>query len=258
MPKSKNSVSRSSEAYDLLREDLIVGTLVPGSKLIITELQERYGIGAMPLREALNRLSAEKFVDKHDQKGFSVPPLVAEVFLEIQNARIVIESAALQESILAHEREWEDRLVLAFHHLSKAARDDPDYLLSEAWSLAHEAFHSDLISGCKNVWLQTFASQLYNQSSRYRARRRQIDSKTTGPQSLLDEHFKIMDAALRGDVDEAIDCLVGHYRRSVEIVLREKVELSKMPLRFSRKNVPAHEKPIGTLHDLSSVIRLKP
>ena len=37
-----------------------------------TVLRKRYNAGASPLREALNRLSAEGFVEQKDQRGFVV------------------------------------------------------------------------------------------------------------------------------------------------------------------------------------------
>ena len=237
MPKPRISTSRTAEAYDLLRQDLIDGTLAPGTRLVIADLQDRYGLGAMPLREALNRLSAEQFVHKHEQRGFAVPPLAAEVFLEIQNARIVVETAALRESIFCHRPDWENRLVLAFHHLAKAGKTGPDYLLSDAWSTAHGVFHRELISGCENAWLLTFASQLFEQSARYRARRRQIDAKTPG--ALVEEHHAIMDAAIRGETETAVERLIDHYRRSVETVLGEPVNLTMSPLRFHRRAAEA-------------------
>ena len=36
---------------------------------------ERYEIGATPLREALNRLSAEELVRREEQRGFRVAPV---------------------------------------------------------------------------------------------------------------------------------------------------------------------------------------
>lgn len=240
MSTSKVSVSRASEAYDLLRKDLMNGGLLPGTKLTISDLQNRYGLGAMPLREALNRLSAEQFVLKHDQRGFSVPPLLEEVFLEIQNARIVIESAALRETLDWYSREWEDRLVLAYHHLAKASVGTAESLLTEAWSQSHASFHQALISGCRNSWLLTFANQLYTQSARYRTRRRQIVSSSVPRRdNLLEEHRQIMEAAIDGSVDLAVERLVEHYRRSVETVLGAPVELCSGGLRFQRR--PAHK-----------------
>ncbi len=241
MFKEKPATLRSAKAYDLLRHDLIEGTLKPGTKLIIADLCERYGLGAMPLREALNRLSAEQFVEKHDQRGFTVPPLQADLFLEIQNARIVIESSALRESVTAHHRDWEDRLVLAFHHLAKASHSAPDYLHSDDWSHAHGVFHKSLISGCENQWLLTFSDLLFKQSARYRARRRQIDAMGPGKDSLVEEHRQIMEAATQGDADLAEERLITHYRRSVETVLGQPVSLCLSPLRFSRMEEKSSE-----------------
>jgi DNA-binding GntR family transcriptional regulator len=235
MSRIEGAISRSSEAYERIREDLIAGILLPGTKLAISDLQERYGLGAMPLREALNRLSAEQFVLKYDQRGFAVPPLDASEFLEIQNARIVIDTAALRETIASETRDWEDRLVLAYHHLTKASKLSPDFLLSAEWSHSHTAFHKELISGCKNNWLLMFADQLFKQSQRYRVRRRQIDADDPPRrENLLEEHRAIMDAAIEGDAETATARLIEHYRRSLETVLGEPVELCSSHLRFCR------------------------
>ncbi len=237
----KASTSLSQQAYEQLRRDLVNGALAPGSKLMIAELQAKYGLGAMPIREALNRLSSERLVEKHEQRGFSVPALDGDVFIEIQSARLVIETAALRESIAARSANWEDRLVLAFHHLSKAfpgsngKRDRTDWILSDAWSASHRTFHAELISGCSNTWLLAFAQQLYEQSSRYRARTRQITSLRPPVRAdLLQEHRDIMDAAIAGDTTTAVERLLNHYRLSVEIVLDTPIRLEENPLRLVR------------------------
>jgi len=239
--EQKTHTSLSQAAYEQLRQDLINGTLAPGNKLMIAELRARYGLGAMPIREALNRLSSERLVEKHEQRGFSVPPLDGDGFIEIQSARLVIETAALRLSIAARSAAWEDRLVLAFHHLSKAfpkaGKDDesPERLLSDGWSASHRTFHFELISACENSWLLTFAHQLYEQSSRYRTRTRQITSlRPPVRANLVGEHYDIMEAAIAGDADTAVDRLVEHYRHSVEIALDTAITLKTSPLRLVR------------------------
>lgn len=239
-----DSKTRSLEAYTVLRRDIIGGALAAGSKLRIGELQERYGIGALPIREALNRLSAEMLVSKLENRGFAVPPLDYEAYLEIANSRLVVETAALQLSIARREAAWEDRLVLAFHRLSKAGSssgaDDGTgaYLLSEAWAESHRQFHFELISACGNGWLTAFCHQLYEQSARYRSRRRRISSSSWAIRTnLVAEHREIMDAAIAGDAPTATRLLVEHYRRSVEIVLGNRVEVVRDPWRF----VPSRE-----------------
>ncbi len=241
MSEEKARTSLSQTAYERLRQDLVNGTLAPGSKLMITELKGQYGLGAMPIREALNRLSSERLVQKHEQRGFSVPPLDGDGFLEVQSARLVIETAALRQSIDARSAAWEDRLVLAYHHLSKAfpasSEDDkrPEWLLSDAWSNSHRTFHFELISGCDNTWLLTFAHQLYEQSSRYRTRTRQIaTSRPPVRANLVEEHRDIMTAAIAGDAATAVDRLIEHYRLSVEIALDTAISLKSTPFRLVR------------------------
>lgn len=250
MSEVKTHTSLSQAAYEKLRRDLVNGTLAPGNKLMISDLRDRYGLGAMPIREALNRLSSERLVQKHEQRGFSVPPLDGDGFLEVQSARLVIETAALRQSVRARSAEWEDRLVLAFHHLSKAlpcARDDdgqPEWLLSDAWSACHRAFHFELISGCENTWLLTFAHQLYEQSSRYRTRTRQIATLRPPVRSnLIEEHRDIMEAAIAGDAEIAVERLIEHYRLSVEIVLGTPISLVSDPLGLARSHPEEANKP---------------
>lgn len=242
----KPSVSRAQMAYEQLRAGVINGELAPGSKLVIAELQERYGLGAIPLREALNRLSAERLVTKQDQRGYRVPPVDGDRYVELQSARIVVESSALRKSIAARTVAWEDALVLAFHHLTKAGPasavvpGDTDWLLSDAWSESHGRFHSALISACDNSWLLAFAGQLYEQSARYRMRTRQLTQMIPPARAdLVDEHRAIMEAAIDGDADLAVARLVEHYRLSVEIVLGEPIVLDAEVPEFVRRDPAA-------------------
>ena len=54
--------SQTERAAMLLRTDIIDGALMPGLKLKLDMLRERYDIGAAPLREALSRLAGEGLV----------------------------------------------------------------------------------------------------------------------------------------------------------------------------------------------------
>jgi GntR family carbon starvation induced transcriptional regulator len=244
--------TRALDAYAQLREDLLRGTLPPGGRLRIAELQARYGIGAIPLREALNRLCAEALVEKHEQRGFAAPPLDFDAYLDITNARLVVEEAALRLSVAARSRAWEDRLVLAFHRLSRAAPEPgreaerPDFLLTDAWAESHRAFHMALVDNCGGGWLTQFAGTLYDQSARYRTRRRQLSMATPPVRAhLVREHSEILDACVAGDADRAVGLLVTHYRRSVELVMGEAVAVEHQPLRFRLSAEPRAEAASG-------------
>ena len=63
----KASATLATSVYDRLRDDVLAGHLRPGEKLRTDLLRDRYQIGNSPIREALNRLSADGLVEREDQ-----------------------------------------------------------------------------------------------------------------------------------------------------------------------------------------------
>ena len=70
MTKLPNTVGNS--VYELLKRDIIRGTLAPGSKLKLDPLKTQYEASISTLRESLNRLGSEGFVRAEEQRGFFV------------------------------------------------------------------------------------------------------------------------------------------------------------------------------------------
>lgn len=60
--KKKKTHSYADAVYDLMRRDLLQGTIVPGERLREDELSRRYRVSRTPIREALNKLEAEGLV----------------------------------------------------------------------------------------------------------------------------------------------------------------------------------------------------
>ena len=116
MNKAANTVRTST--YERIKRDIIFGVLAPGTKLKLDRLKSEYETSVPTLREALNRLSADGFVQSPEQRGFLVTPVSAEDLVEIANLRILLECHALQQSIEAGDTDWEADLVAAYHRLN--------------------------------------------------------------------------------------------------------------------------------------------
>jgi DNA-binding GntR family transcriptional regulator len=86
--------SLADKAYRALKNDIIQCSLEPGQQIVQTQLAESYGIGATPLREALQRLAQEGFVRAIPRFGYVVIPVTLRDVREIFELRAVIESAA--------------------------------------------------------------------------------------------------------------------------------------------------------------------
>jgi GntR family transcriptional regulator, carbon starvation induced regulator len=191
----------------MIRQDIIRGTLDPGQKLRIDNLCERYSVGATPIREALNVLTAEGLVDREDQLGFRVAAISVDEFEKLLSVRCLIELPAFRYAIETGGREWEEAVMLAHYRLSRVSRAQPDQEIE--WERHHKAFHMSLLSACGSDILLRLCRQLYDENTRYRyAARMKADTRT----NVTEEHKAIADAALARDADKALALLGDHYR----------------------------------------------
>lgn len=135
-------VSRSTvheKVYDLIRDALIAGKMLPGQRIIIRELADALGTSMMPAREALRRLEAENALVVTGSGTLMVPILSPADYEELCIIRVALESKAaaeaaaritpdelvrleqvliaLEETAAAHDLEAALRFNHEFHHL---------------------------------------------------------------------------------------------------------------------------------------------
>jgi DNA-binding GntR family transcriptional regulator len=221
------SSTQTSTVYDRLREDLLSGRLEPSRKLQMRFLTELYQTGQTPLREALNRLTADGLVECREQRGFYVADISRSELAELTKTRCWVESLALRESMAASTPQWEEQLLLAQHRLGRTPRslnaehfeDNPE------WERLHRVYHRTLIGNCGSQSLIAFCGQLADQLYRYR---RLSIRKAFPSRHVTDEHQAIMAAVLSGDADHAVDLLTAHYRQTAEVILQDKQIFSEL------------------------------
>jgi GntR family transcriptional regulator, carbon starvation induced regulator len=217
MPKA---ATRASEICNLVRRDIIAAKLPPGSKLKIGELATRYDVGIAPVREALNRLSAESLVVQTDQRGFSVAAISPEDLDDLLRARCWLNEVALRESIVRGGQDWEEGVLIACHRLLKIPRrnesGDGGSLTNPQWEEAHRAFHKSLLAACGSSWVLSFCDQLFFKSERYR----QIAHSASAARSATaaEEHKAIMEVAIARRTEDAIRLLNAHFTQTALLV----------------------------------------
>jgi GntR family carbon starvation induced transcriptional regulator len=213
------SRSLSEQAYFWIRRDILLGELFPDHKLQIEAISERYGIGAVPVREALNRLSSEGLVDRKSHRGFYVAPISISDLEELVKTRIWLETLALTESIKHGDDAWEDELVVSCHRLARTQRRMPEDVgreLSEEWEERHKAFHMLLLDRCGSAWLLDFCSTLMDQAVRYRNLSMNTNPSKQRREGAAAEHQAILQAVLDHDTGLACSRLAEHYRITLD------------------------------------------
>lgn len=91
---------KSLQAYEKIRDMILSGIKLPGTRLVLSELETELGIGRGPIREALMRLDRSGLVKNIPYKGAIVatPPAQKEI-LHIYDLRADLEAKLAVEAI---------------------------------------------------------------------------------------------------------------------------------------------------------------
>ncbi|GAB5512059.1 MAG: GntR family transcriptional regulator [Hyphomicrobiales bacterium] len=205
-----------ASTYERIKHDIIFGLLEPGSKLKLDALKSRYSASVSTLRETLNRLSSEGFVDAAEQRGFFVKPVSVEDITEIAELRILLECSALKASFENGDTDWEGGLVAAHHKLSRMEQKllTGDSTEREMWKRYDWEFHKALIQACRSTNLLALHEIIYDKYLRY-----QMLVFTYRGQEAVDEHRAMFDAALVRDVPTAQALLEAHVMKGLHHTL---------------------------------------
>jgi DNA-binding GntR family transcriptional regulator len=216
--KSESARTAVEGVWNDLRRQIIEGRLyLPGSKLRVEHLKAVYGVSGSTVREALTRLISDHLVTWEEQKGFRVAPMSMADLKDLTYVRIVLECAALRESVLRGDEEWEANVVGAFHRLTRAderLREEPESNF-ENWEQRNREFHATLISGAGSLWLGRFHGIVLQQAARYR----RITSRMPGSrESVHQEHEAIFEATMARDGARAEAVLRSHIQRAIDLL----------------------------------------
>src|SRR4029077_17079826 len=90
----KGKATMQSLIYQELRRSLMSGAFMPGTKVTLRSVTAQIGTSVMPVREAINRLIAERALEVVGDRQVIVPVMTSEKFAEIVHWRVQLESAA--------------------------------------------------------------------------------------------------------------------------------------------------------------------
>ena len=207
----------ASSIYENLRRDILLANVPPGEKLRVERLCERYKTAGSPVREALNRLSAEGLVERREHRGFYVISIGQEDLLELVKTRCWLEEIALRQAMSRATSQWQESLVLCQHRLSRVSRSTSSegYRENPEWERLHRDFHRTLISACGSSRLIRYCEEMTDHAYRYRqiALRKAFTERDAHA-----EHEAIVAAVLNDQADTAVKLLTDHYRRTASIV----------------------------------------
>lgn len=177
--------------YRQLKDLILNGGIEPGRTVTIQSLADAFGVSAMPVREALHRLVAEKALTVVAGRSVGIPPLSVERLEDLKRVRIEVEGVATEwaaRSISAADLERLDALI-AEMEAAHAERDGRRYVPANRefhFTIYRAAGSDSMLSIIESLWLRIGPYfDLLNSAGNLGASNA--------------EHRAIRDALLRGD-----------------------------------------------------------
>lgn len=196
----------AEQAYAQVKQMIFDFALMPGERFSESELVQRVAVSRTPLRQALQQLEREGFLQVMPKIGWRVAPLDFDTFDEQYDLRVLIETHAARQ--LAGADPQPTLRPLADVWLVPAAERRAD--AGEVGAL-DERFHALLVLAAGNREIARVHREV---TERIRIIRRLDFTKPARVEATYDEHARILRAIMRRRADEAERLLRAHIEQS--------------------------------------------
>lgn len=191
----------NDKVYNVLKERILTGDLVPGSRLVDSTIAKEYGISRTPVRDAIRMLVDDGLVISNATRGYSVFKATKRDIAEIFELRALLERAMLVKLIntimpLAFDSYCEriDRIEQELR--SNIESGELPFLVYD------EKYHHSLMELMGNSRILSVYSENLAQT---RGCRYKTTYSCSNMEKLNELHFALLEAIKKMDLDEALE-----------------------------------------------------
>jgi DNA-binding GntR family transcriptional regulator len=197
-------------AYQRLKEDIDAGVFKPGSVVKEADLVMRFNMSRTPVREAVQRLLTEGYIQQL-HRGFVVVELSDTELMNIYRVRGVLEGMAARQA--AGSRSRVDLALLQDIHEKQLDELNGDNDRDRIAALSDE-FHDALARASHNEFLISVLELARRRAEPYRRRLLSPGMNT----KVSNDHERIIDAIASGDRSQAELAARLHTRRTLRVL----------------------------------------
>ena len=198
--------------YAGLKAALINGDFLPGQRLVVREIAERFETSAMPVREALRQLVSDEALFDHPHRGVIVPDATVEVISDLVRVRCSIEGAAA-EWAASTITETELEAIEALNDAMTACASNGE---AANYLTLNREFHFSVYEAARSQVIRPIIERLWLRAGPWLNIMRDGTALGMG----LDHHAEILDSLGRGDGARARRALVADISDAADIMMR--------------------------------------
>jgi DNA-binding GntR family transcriptional regulator len=214
----QRSKSLYEQTYQALRTSILSGELLPGERLVETQLAEQLQVSRTPIREAMRQLQRDTLVTTDRGGGLRVTIISVVDAIQLYDCRIALEKLSVQEACQNSTVEQLDILeslvTQAEQLVSQPASDVDNLRMLEI----DYRFHQFIAESSGNRWLVTFLDQVFDKMSMLRVQTTRYNPRVL---EIRSEHRQIFESIAQRDVIRAIQSIQDHLVASKARVVQE-------------------------------------
>lgn len=200
------------KTYNTIKKMMLNFELVPGQRVVITELAEHLGVSRTPVKMAVIMLYKEGYLDYSARKSYyTVHQLSKEELDHLYSFRTFLELGAVDKAVANLTQEQFEALENKARNFKEAAADD-DY---ELRFLLELDFHSLILEIVGNPYLVEAFRDTFQ---RFFMRRRISSHFGVRYATFLQEHDNIIEAFRVRDVQKVREALAIHIAAGKEFI----------------------------------------
>jgi DNA-binding GntR family transcriptional regulator len=187
-----------------LRRAIITGTIRPGERIRIADLERKFSVSHIPIREALRRLQSEGFVEILPRRTTIAAGVDLSDLANIYDLRRIIELEIGRRSLSRMTKNDVDAVRRALVNFQAVANDPSS---AEFWE-RHREFHWALLAPAANATVKRVLDHLWQSSERYV---RLFVSTFATIDTVMDLHVELYEACAGGNVTTFENALTRHF-----------------------------------------------
>ena len=196
------------QLYNVMRDQIIRGELAPGTRLLRTEIADRFGVSRQPVSDACARLEEEGLVDIRPQRGTFVSRIILSAVMSARFVREAVEVEIVRR--LATDRTSE--MLAECNRLLDEQRRTVGNSDPMPFMVLDEAFHFCLAQSAGQAPAWRILQPLKTQMDRLR----HISARELPRRLLIEQHAAVMDAIRRKDTDAAEAAMREHLQQMLD------------------------------------------
>lgn len=199
-------LSAKESAFNQIQQWIIDGTLLPGEKLSDSELAESLGVSRTPVRESLQLLEVQGFVQMFPGKATQVTEIKREAINDLLPPLAALQSLSAELAIDHLTEEHVNQLEQINERFTQAIRANNEY----AALMVDEEFHQVIVDITKNTYIKSVLEPLQAHVRRHFF----YDSIVLAEES-VEEHQTIITAMKDGNKELAASTMKENWLRTL-------------------------------------------